>query len=155
MAAAPVAAEPADAQAPSGVAEGAESPVEGRGPRVTLERFEGPLDLLLYLVREDELDIGDIPIARITEQYLLMIDDLANRTGMDKKDVKNFLLQLTSLIEDEIKKGGEVPMKGLGKFRVQNRKARVGRNPLTGAEIQIPAKTVVKFSISKTLKDLA
>jgi DNA-binding protein HU-beta len=84
-----------------------------------------------------------------------LIDDLANRTGMDKKDVKNFLLQLTTLIEDEIKKGGEVPMKGLGKFRVQNRKARVGRNPLTGAEIQIPAKTVVKFSISKTLKDLA
>jgi DNA-binding protein HU-beta len=84
-----------------------------------------------------------------------LIDDLANRTGMDKKDVKNFLLQLTTLIEDEIKKGGEVPMKGLGKFRVQNRKARVGRNPLTGEEIQIPAKTVVKFSISKTLKDLA
>ena len=84
-----------------------------------------------------------------------LIDDLANRTGMDKKDVKNFLLQLTTLIEDEIKKGGEVPMKGLGKFRVQHRKARVGRNPLTGAEIQIPAKTVVKFSISKTLKDLA
>jgi len=84
-----------------------------------------------------------------------LIDDLANRTGLDKKDVKNFLLQLTTLIEDEIKKGGEVPMKGLGKFRVQNRKARVGRNPLTGEEIQIPAKTVVKFSISKTLKDLA
>ena len=52
-----------------------------------------------------------------------LIDDLANRTGLDKKDVKNFLLQLTTLIEDEIKKGGEVPMKGLGKFRVQNRKA--------------------------------
>ena len=84
-----------------------------------------------------------------------LIDDLASRAGMDKKDVKNFLQQLTSLIEDEIKKGGEVPLKGLGKFRVQNRKARVGRNPLTGAEIQIPAKTVVKFSISKTLKDLA
>jgi DNA-binding protein HU-beta len=84
-----------------------------------------------------------------------LIDDLANRTGMDKKDVKNFLQELTTLIEDEIKKGGEVPLKGLGKFRVQNRKARVGRNPLTGAEIQIPAKTVVKFSISKTLKDLA
>jgi DNA-binding protein HU-beta len=84
-----------------------------------------------------------------------LIDDLANRAGMDKKDVKNYLLHLTALIEDEIKKGGEVPLKGLGKFRVQNRKARVGRNPLTGAEIQIPAKTVVKFSISKTLKDLA
>ena len=52
----------------------AEPPVEMRGPRVSLDRFEGPLDLLLYLVREDELDIGDIPIARITEQYLEMIE---------------------------------------------------------------------------------
>jgi len=84
-----------------------------------------------------------------------LIDDLANRTGVEKKDVKSFLEHLTTLIEDEIKKGGEVPLKGLGKFRVQNRKARVGRNPLTGAEIQIPAKTVVKFSIAKSLKDLA
>ena len=83
-----------------------------------------------------------------------LIDDLANRTGLEKKDVKAFLDQLTALIEDEIKKGGEVPLKGLGKFRVQNRKARIGRNPLTGAEIQIPAKTVVKFSIAKSLKDL-
>jgi DNA-binding protein HU-beta len=83
-----------------------------------------------------------------------LIDDLATRTNMDKKDVKSFLEHLTSLIEDEIKKGGEVPLKGLGKFRVQNRKARVGRNPLTGAEIQIPAKTVVKFSLAKSLKDL-
>ena len=84
-----------------------------------------------------------------------LIDDLASRTGMDKKDVKDFIQHLTSLIEDEIRKGGEVPLKGLGKFRVQNRKARMGRNPLTGQEIPIPAKTVVKFSIAKSLKDLA
>ncbi len=84
-----------------------------------------------------------------------LIDDLANRTGMEKKDVKSFLQHLTALIEDEIKKGGEVPLKGLGKFKVQHRKARVGRNPLTGEEIQIPAKTVVKFSVAKSLKELA
>jgi nucleoid DNA-binding protein len=83
-----------------------------------------------------------------------LIDDLANRTGVEKKEAKSFLEHLTTLIEDEIKKGGEVPLKGLGKFRVQHRKARTGRNPLTGAEIQIPAKTVVKFSVAKSLKDL-
>jgi segregation and condensation protein A len=38
--------------------------------RVTLERFEGPLDLLLHLIRTNEIDIYDIPIALITEQYL-------------------------------------------------------------------------------------
>jgi len=58
------------------------------------------------------------------------------------------------VIEDEIKRGGEVPLKGLGKFKVQHRKARIGRNPITGAELQIPAKTVVKFSLAKALKDL-
>lgn len=82
------------------------------------------------------------------------IEELANRTGMEKKDVKIFLEQLTSLVEDVIRQGGEVPLKGLGKFRVQHRKARVGRNPITGEEIQIPAKTVVKFALARALKDL-
>ena len=82
-----------------------------------------------------------------------LIDDLAQRTGLEKKDVKVFLDSLLGVIEDEIKKGGEVPLKGLGKFKVQHRKARVGRNPITGAELQIPAKTVVKFRVSKVCKD--
>ena len=83
-----------------------------------------------------------------------LIDDLAQRTGFEKKDVKVFLDSLLGVIEDEIKKGGEVPLKGLGKFKVQHRKARVGRNPITGAELQIPAKTVVKFTLAKAIKDL-
>ena len=83
-----------------------------------------------------------------------LIEALAQRTNMDKKDVKIFLEGLAGLIEDTIRQQGEVPLKGLGKFKVQNRKARVGRNPLTGQEIQIPAKTVVKFTLAKSLKDL-
>ncbi len=42
--------------------------------RVNLPAFEGPLDLLLYLIKRDELDIWDIPIARITEEYLEYLD---------------------------------------------------------------------------------
>ena len=38
--------------------------------QVKLEIFEGPLDLLLYLIRQEELDIYELPIARITQQYL-------------------------------------------------------------------------------------
>src|SRR3990170_2990690 len=48
----------------------------GQGIRVRVEVFEGPLDLLLHLVREDRLDIHDIPIARITEQYLSYLEAL-------------------------------------------------------------------------------
>ena len=82
------------------------------------------------------------------------IDALASETNMDKKDAKLFLDALTSVVEQEIKRGGEIPLRGLGKFKVQNRKARVGRNPMTGEPVQIPAKTVVKFTVAKALKDL-
>ena len=41
------------------------------------------------------------------------------------------------VVENTIRAGGEVPLKGLGKFKVQNRKARMGRNPATGEAIQI------------------
>jgi len=82
------------------------------------------------------------------------IDALATESNMDKRDAKRFLEAVTAVIERTIKAGGEIPLKGLGKFKVQNRKARIGRNPLTGAPVDIPAKTVVKFTVAKALKDL-
>jgi DNA-binding protein HU-beta len=83
-----------------------------------------------------------------------LIASLATEAGMEKREAKLFLESLTTLIEKNIKKGGEVPLKGLGKFKVQRRKARMGRNPATGEAIKIPAKTVVKFTVAKALKDL-
>ena len=47
-----------------------QSPAESEGITIRLEAFEGPLDLLLHLIKKDEIEIQDIPIARITEQYL-------------------------------------------------------------------------------------
>ncbi|NUQ00602.1 MAG: segregation/condensation protein A [Armatimonadetes bacterium] len=52
---------------------------EGSGFQVDLEAFSGPLDLLLGLIRREELDILDIPIARITDQYLLALDEMRER----------------------------------------------------------------------------
>jgi DNA-binding protein HU-beta len=83
-----------------------------------------------------------------------LIDALAAETNTERKDSKLYLDALTAVVEREIKAGGEIPLKGLGKFKVQNRKARVGRNPLTGEPVQIPAKTVVKFTVAKALKTL-
>ena len=45
-----------------------------KGYEVTLELFEGPLDLLLFLVKKDDLDIHHIPIAHITREYLAFLD---------------------------------------------------------------------------------
>ena len=66
----------ATATAPPVEADGKPLPVEGDGYRVSLDAFEGPLDLLLYLIRREEVDVTDIPIARITAQYLETVGDL-------------------------------------------------------------------------------
>lgn len=83
-----------------------------------------------------------------------LIQTLADTTNMERKDAKTFLDGLTVVVERQIKKGGEVPLKGLGKFKVVKRKARMGRNPATGEAIKIPAKTVVRFTVAKAVKDL-
>lgn len=59
---------------------GAARPGDDGGFVVTLERFSGPLDLLLHLIRREEIDIWDIPIARIADQFLQVIRDL----GLDE-----------------------------------------------------------------------
>ena len=70
---APAAAEPA-ASSPATVPEGMESTLPADAPRIQLPVFEGPLDLLLYLIRRSQVDIHDIPIAPITRQYMEYLD---------------------------------------------------------------------------------
>ncbi len=82
-----------------------------------------------------------------------MLDALAETTGLKKKDVKTLVEALTDLALKEVKKNGEFVLKGIGKLVKVNRKARMGRNPATGATIKIPAKTVVKFRVAKQAKE--
>jgi DNA-binding protein HU-beta len=82
-----------------------------------------------------------------------IIDQLANKSGLKKADVKNFFSTLSTLATSEVKKNGEFTLPGFGKFVKTKRKAREGRNPATGETIKIGAKTTVKFRASKTLKD--
>lgn len=62
---------------------------------------------------------------------------------------------LTTTVLDTIRVGGELAITDLGKFGVNKREARAGRNPATGEAMQIPAKTVPHFSAAKALKDAA
>lgn len=87
----------------------------------------------------------------MTKSQLLSV--LAEKSGMAKKDVAGFLELLANLAYDEVKKVGEFVLPGFGKMVKVKRKARMGRNPATGAEIQIPAKTVVKFRLAKAAKE--
>lgn len=64
--------------------------------QIKLESFQGPLDLLLYLVKRNEVDIRDIPINQVTEQYLAYIQVLQ---GIDVEQAGDFLVMAATLME--------------------------------------------------------
>jgi len=88
-------------------------------------------------------------MAKLTKSQIL--STLAEKTGVSKKAAGQFVEELVKLSYKEAKNSFTIP--GLGKLVLVNRKARIGRNPATGEQIQIPAKRVVKFRIAKAAKD--
>ncbi len=80
-----------------------------------------------------------------------VLSALAESCDINKKEAAAFVDALVQLAYTEAKNGFTIP--GLGKLVLVNRKARMGRNPATGEEIHIPAKTVLKFRIAKAAKD--
>ena len=78
---------------------------------------------------------------------------LSEKTAISKKDVKAFLDVLAEVAYKEVKKNKKFTLPGFGILKVAKRKARMGRNPATGETIKIPAKTAVKFTLSKACKD--
>ena len=76
---------------------------------------------------------------------------LAEKVGITKKQGVQAVEALVALAYKNAKNSFTIP--GLGKIVLVNRKARMGRNPATGAEIKIPAKRVVKFRVAKAAKD--
>ena len=80
-----------------------------------------------------------------------LINHLAEEAEVPRKTAARMLEALGEVAYKEAKKGFTLP--GLGKLVLVNRKARMGRNPTTGEEIQIPAKKVVYFRVAKAAKD--
>ena len=90
-------------------------------------------------------------MARMTQTEI--VSTLADKTGLKKTEVKGLFDATAELATKEVKKNGEFTLPGFGKLKKTQRKAREGRNPATGAVIKIPAKTTVKFSLGKAMKD--
>ncbi len=78
---------------------------------------------------------------------------LADKLSVTRKQASEMMDALIALSVAETKKNGEFTFPGLGKLQKKHRDARQGRNPATGATIQIPAKTVLKFRVAKQAKD--
>ncbi len=81
-----------------------------------------------------------------------IIKKVAENTGMTQKDVTAIVDTFVDAVIDSIK-DGKVSISGFGTFEVVERAARMGRNPKTGMEIEIPASKSPKFKPAKAFKD--
>ena len=82
-----------------------------------------------------------------------LINAVAANAKLSKKDAEAAVNAFTSAVADSLKKGEKVQLIGFGTFEVRERGARTGRNPQTGATIQIAASKVPAFVAGKGLKD--
>ena len=82
-----------------------------------------------------------------------LVDAISAGTGLSKADAGKALDAALDAVTKSLSGGDAVSLVGFGNFSVTRRNARTGRNPQTGAEIQIPARNAVKFSAGKALKD--
>ncbi|AKI01024.1 bacterial nucleoid DNA-binding protein [Hoeflea sp. IMCC20628] len=82
-----------------------------------------------------------------------LVAAVAEKSGLSKGDATSAVEAVFETITGELKNSGDVRLIGFGNFTVSRREASKGRNPQTGAEVDIPARNVPKFSAGKGLKD--
>ncbi|MDX2367122.1 MAG: HU family DNA-binding protein [Colwellia sp.] len=82
-----------------------------------------------------------------------LVDKIAESADITKASAGRALDSLIAAITSELADGGDVALVGYGTFKVSDRAARKGRNPQTGAEIQIAAAKIPGFKAGKALKD--
>ena len=82
-----------------------------------------------------------------------LVSAMVEKSGLSKKDAEKALKAFEEAVTCELKDGGKVQLVGFGTFEVAERAARVGRNPQTGKDMEIPASKAPKFKAGKALKD--
>lgn len=83
-----------------------------------------------------------------------LISDIARQARVTKAVAEKTLDAFTTSVMKSMKKGDSLTLTGFGAFSVSKRRARAGRNPMTGKAIKIPATRVVKFKPGKVLKQV-
>ena len=83
-----------------------------------------------------------------------LVKEIVKSTKLSQKSVSEVLSATVESIQNTVKKGDKVTLVGFGRFESRRRAARNGRNPQTGKEIKIAAKTVPVFSAGKKFKEL-
>jgi len=82
-----------------------------------------------------------------------IVDSISAKIGVPKAQVQQMVDDVFDLIAEGLTRGEKIDLRGFGTFSVRDSKERTGRNPQTGAAIQIPARRVPGFKPGKELKD--
>ena len=82
-----------------------------------------------------------------------LVEAVATATGLTKADATRAIDATFAAITEALKKGDKITLVGFGTFGVSRRDARTGRNPQTGATVEIPARNAVTFKAGSQLKD--
>ncbi|HET6412326.1 MAG TPA: HU family DNA-binding protein [Anaeromyxobacter sp.] len=79
---------------------------------------------------------------------------VAEGSQVAKAQVRAVFQAVEEVVTKRLKAEGKIPLGGLGAVKLVDRKARIGRNPATGEQIKIPARTAIKLTPAKALKDI-
>ena len=83
-----------------------------------------------------------------------LIEEVLRITELPRKESETIVETIFESIIQSLQKGDKIEIRGFGSFRTRQRQPRVGRNPKTGARVEVPAKRIPYFKPSKELKDL-
>jgi len=83
-----------------------------------------------------------------------LIEEVAKVAEVTRKDGEVIVETIFDSIVKSLRAGDKIEIRGFGSFRTRQRKPRTGRNPKTGAKVDVPAKTIPFFKPSKELKDM-
>jgi DNA-binding protein HU-beta len=78
---------------------------------------------------------------------------VSETSQVSKGQVRQVFQAVEEIVSKRLKAEGKIPLGGLGAVKLVDRKARIGRNPATGEQIKIPARTAIKITPAKALKD--
>jgi DNA-binding protein HU-beta len=133
------------------------------GAIVTIRPFSRPIVTAMKLTRRSGSDItatnsppsvwratGGIP--NMTQAQFFQA--VAEGSQLSKAQVRSVFTAVEEVVQKRLKGEGKIPLGGLGAVKLVDRKARIGRNPATGEQIKIPARTAIKITPAKALKDI-
>jgi integration host factor subunit beta len=83
-----------------------------------------------------------------------LIEEVSKAVEMTRKDSEQIVDTIFDSIVHALRSGDKIEIRGFGSFRTRKRQPRIGRNPKTGAKVEVPAKKIPFFKPSKELKDL-